>query len=284
MNIAVLSKKNADPVNSVISDIISELMHFDVNINMIKLSSKSFSSDRITFFESIDDLIKNSDIVFAVGGDGTIIHYAKIAAKFNKPVLGINAGNLGFLAAIERNNLTYLSHIVSGEYSISNRMMIDVDYNGEHFCALNDVAINRSADSRILVYSVFENEKKVYDFKGDGIICSTPTGSTAYSLSAGGPIVSRDMECFLVTPVCPHDIFSRSIVLNSNNTLKLCVDSSENNRAFVSVDGESKLMDLENCSVISIKKSNYIAKIVEPINIGVYDNINKKMSNKSYIH
>lgn len=172
-----------------------------------------------------DELYRLADLVITIGGDGTIIRYAKRAALDNKPVLGINAGRMGYLANIEQNELHLIPKLINNEYNVEERMMLNVEVfeNGEkvnEFSALNDAVITSGFISRIIDISVSVGRDTI-NYLADGLIISTPTGSTAYSMSAGGPIIDPSTENICITPICSHSLSAKPILLGVNNEITL---------------------------------------------------------------
>lgn len=187
------------------------------------------------------DLMENSDVVIAVGGDGTIIHTAKAAAEFQKPVLGVNAGKLGFTAGMESNELDLIDGLLQGDYEIQKRYMLTAEIlAGEEpkaYYALND-AVVAGMYSKIIRYEMAVEGKEDYRYKADGFIISTPTGSTAYSLSAGGPVIEPTMKCMTYTPICPHSLFNRSVIFDKDTALHVKIDG-ESEQVHLTVDGSA---------------------------------------------
>ncbi len=223
----------------------------------------------------------NCDIAIAVGGDGTTLNVAKEASFAGKPTLGINAGRLGLMSGLEQNELDLLSELVSGRYKVEERMMLcaDVYENGEKagtYHCLNDAVITRGDLARLIDISVECEGRTVTDSRADGMIVSTPTGSTAYSMAAGGPVLSPDNSCFVVTPICPHSLVNRSIVFSSDKELTLSVGSDENNNAFLSIDGSSSIPVTVNSKIV-ISKSEYTAKLIKLKPDNFYEILNKKI-------
>ena len=188
------------------------------------------------------DALKGCDKVVAIGGDGTIMHVGKAAGALHLPVLGINGGHLGFLAGAEPDNLDLLQNLVNGAYETDVRNLLEVtlhtDDGDQTLWALNDVVVSRGGLSRLVDVTVTSGEVEVLSTRGDGVIVATPTGSTAYSLSAGGPVVDPAVQCLLVTPVCPHSLDSRSRVLPCDVVLTLRAATAGGSTAFVTIDGE----------------------------------------------
>lgn len=280
LNIALLSKHFKSEICDIMKKVIAELERYECNILMSSFSSKYFSGAKIIYLGDIDALIEKSDMVFVVGGDGTIIHYAKESAKYGKPVFGINGGNLGFLSVCDKNEMSKIREIMEGDYSVNERIMLDVEFAGNRFMALNDVVVGRNADASVLRYSVSKNGKLVCNYTADGVIFATPTGSTAYSLSAGGPIADRNLECMLLTPICAHTLSARSMVLDIDSEALLGIKGSgnKNDKFFVSIDGEKAEQNLSENRNIKITKSKFKAKFIEPASYSFYDKVRKKLT------
>ncbi len=281
MNIAVVfnARKNNGLEN--IFCVTDTILKFGIHVFMLEEYSKNFSGLNITFCGNLKDLISSSDVVLAIGGDGTIMHTAKLAAEFDKPVLGVNSGRLGFMASIEKNQIDKLSELVGGNYKISKHILLEVKHENNKLFALNDVVINRTPESQILDYKICKFSESVCSYRADGIIAATPTGSTAYSLSAGGPIVQSDMDCIIITPICAHSLYARSMVLDSDEPITIEYDSDNNSKIFVSVDGQVCFSDSAH-GKLEIKKTNSFAKFIVLGHNGFYRNLDKKLLNKNY--
>ena len=225
-------------------------------------------------------IIKESDYVIAVGGDGTTLQVAKMAAICSKSTLGINAGRLGFMSGLERNELKLLKNLVSGDFVVEDRMMLDAtfNYNGELITrsCLNDAVISRGDIARLIDITVECEGRLVSNTRADGMIVSTPTGSTAYSMAAGGPVLSPDNSCFVVTPICPHSLVNRSIVFSSEKELTLVSNNDKNNNSYLSIDGE-EAFEINSDTVIKITKSDLTAKLIKIKPDNFYEILNKKI-------
>lgn len=225
--------------------------------------------------------IENCDAVIAIGGDGTTLNVAKRASLKNVPTLGINAGRLGFMSGLEKNELHLLKNLVSGEYIIEKRMMIKAvvekngNIKGEYHC-LNDAVISRGNLARLIDINVMCEKRDVTKVRADGMIVSTPTGSTAYSMAAGGPVVSPDTSCFIVTPICPHSLVNRSIVFSPEKELELFVGNDVNNTAFLSIDGADSV-PIDNQVKIKITRSEYQAQLIKIKPENFYEILNTKI-------
>lgn len=185
------------------------------------------------------DLYCKVDVVLVLGGDGTILSVAAEVSTRNIPIIGINLGRLGFLSSIEPDELEEgLNKLFAGDYKIEERLMLEAKLtDGEEAIALNDVVITRAnAFLKIVELDVYIDDAYVDDFKADGIIISTPTGSTAYSLSAGGPIVDPSVESMIITPICPHKMYSRTIIAPPNKTITVKCKVASGDNAVVAAD------------------------------------------------
>lgn len=188
-----------------------------------------------------EELYRVADIIVTIGGDGTIIRYAKRAALDGKPIVGINAGRMGYLANIEQNEYKLLSKLKTGEYSVEKRMMLKIRTveNGKTvgtYNALNDAVISSGFISRIIDVSASVDGDSI-SYRADGLIVSTPTGSTAYSMSAGGPIIDPLTENFCITPICSHSLSAKPIILSAERTVRLKAFSKKRCEIYLTVDG-----------------------------------------------
>jgi len=186
-----------------------------------------------------EEKFKNMDVILVLGGDGTLLGISKTAARLNIPVVGVNLGRLGFLSEIEKDNLKEdLDKLIAGDFKIEERMMLSAKLSDkENECALNDIIITRKNSLlKILEFDVFLDDEFVDHFMADGIIISTPTGSTAYSLSAGGPIADPSMNIMIITPICPHKMYSRTIIVPSNKKITIKNRSQDDSRAIIAAD------------------------------------------------
>lgn len=221
------------------------------------------------------------DVLIPIGGDGTIIHAAKEAAAFGKKVLGINAGRLAFMAGLEGNEFHLLKNLISGEYQVDRRIMLKAcTYNNENeqlYCGycVNDAAISKAEEMRMSEISVELDGHYLNTYMGDGIVVATPTGSTAYSLSAGGPVVDPRLESILLTPICAHSLFSRSLMFKSD--AKLSVFSADDKALRVSCDGETPMVIAEG-SRLEIEKADISAEFIRIKSDTFIDVLNSKLA------
>ena len=230
---------------------------------------------------SSSEMYKSVDFVVVIGGDGTILRVARSAAIFDTPILGINFGTLGYSADVEKvNAIDAIEKVLNGDFTIENRMMLEPYVergcvSHEINLALNEVCITNSVCSRMIKLSVEVNGEYFDTFRADGIIVSTPTGSTAYNLSAGGPILSPHTELMTITHICPHTLYARPFVIDGNDVVRIRVQSNYNN-VQMSCDGQSTVQ-MKNDDVIVVKKSRYVTRIIKTTNMNFYDILRRKM-------
>lgn len=226
-----------------------------------------------------EELYTAADVIITIGGDGTIIRYAKRAALEGKPVLGINAGRMGYLADIEQNELDLLKKLTAGEYRVEERMMLSVkvmEDGRETAChlALNDAVVTSGFISRIIDISVGVGDDFIH-YRADGLILSTPTGSTAYSMSAGGPIIDPLTQNFCITPICSHSLSAKPILLAADNTVKLKAYSKKRTEIYLTVDGR-KVCGVRPHTEIIVEKSEKCAKLIRLNDRSFYKTLSTK--------
>ena len=231
-------------------------------------------------FSRLDRELPNAEMVICFGGDGTILHMAKAATRKGIPILGVNIGTMGFMAELESTELDKLAMLASGDYTLDSRMMLDVTVQRDrdilfHDICLNDAVITKGAVARIIHLLVKCDGVQAMECGGDGVIVSTPTGSTAYSLSAGGPIVEPEAKNILITPICAHDVASRCIVASDKRVVTVEMGSSARRNAYLSVDG-GKAVRLNMGDVATIRKSHLETKLVRLKDHSFYDVVNVK--------
>ena len=235
-------------------------------------------------FSRLDRELPNADAIVCFGGDGTILHTAKAATRRNIPILGVNIGTMGFLAELESSEIASLSQLASGAYKLDPRMMLDVTIQRDrdiffHDICLNDVAITKGAVARIIYLSVECDGVQALSCGSDGIIVSTPSGSTAYNLSAGGPIVEPDARNMIITPICAHDMVSRCIVTSDRRVITVRMTQNARRNAFVSVDG-GKAVRLNLGDTVTIRRSKLETKLIKLNDRSFYDVVNAKFQGK----
>jgi len=201
-----------------------------------------------------EDLLAECDVILVIGGDGSIIHMAKSALQYKKPTLGINAGRLGFLAGVEADELNLLENLMNGSYTTEERMLLEVTLidNGKQqsFLALNDLVIQKGLLTSMVELEVSCEGRRVIDYRSDGLIFSTPTGSTAYTLSAGGPIIDPSMDAIAMTPLSPHSLFDRTILFGAEKELLVESAADFSGESVMIVDGEEAIALTQNMRIV----------------------------------
>lgn len=253
MLLDALQKKEAEVV-------IEE--HFLEIINRNQDITKNFSN-----FSTFTELDSSFDLFFSIGGDGTILKAVTFVRDLGIPIVGINTGRLGFLATIQKEEMTEsLNHILEGEYSISERSLLTVETvpQSEEILplnfALNEVAVNRRNTTSMIKVETFVNDKYLTSYWSDGLIVATPTGSTGYSLSCGGPVIDPNANSIVLTPIAPHNLNARPLVIPDSSTISLKVSGRENS-FLMSMD--SRIATLANETNIIIKKAPFNIKLLQ---------------------
>ena len=189
------------------------------------------------------ECLERTDVILTIGGDGTILHEANLSLEYRKPILGINLGRCGFLATCEVDEMeAKLSAVARGEYFLDNRMLLYVRVLGDDSWeghALNDVVMTKGRLQQAVDFSIYCDDILVEHYRGDGVIVATPTGSTAYSLAAGGPILDSQTKGIVVTPICPHSLASQAMVFAQERKINLCVGQVADEEVFISCDGDA---------------------------------------------
>lgn len=254
MKIALIVNNNKTRALETAQSVIRELTPLGAQL----LSSAECPVDGTTVMDSTEDVIRACDIAVTVGGDGTIIHNAKYAARFSKPLLGINLGRVGFVANLEPDETCELKKLMTGDYRIQKRMLLDIAVlqNGEeqHFTAVNEAVLHRDSLANMVDMSVELDGERIISYRADGMMFSTPTGSTAYSFSAGGPVIEPDLRCILLTPVCPHALSSRQVVFGEDAVLSARVHPMSTLRCYLTVDGQNHI-PISSDDIIKVKRS-----------------------------
>ena len=244
---------------------------------------KTYDLPRDLRFHRLDRELPNAELVICFGGDGTILHMAKAATRHDIPILGVNIGTMGFMAELESSELGMLSRLAEGDYALDERMMLDVTVQRDrdivfHDICLNDVVITKGAVARIVYMSVKCDGVQAMECGGDGVIIATPTGSTAYNLSAGGPIVEPDAKNIVITPICAHELVSRSMVASENRVITAQLTTNARRNAYLSVDG-GKAVRMNLGDVATVRKSQLVTKLVRLKERSFYDVVNAKFKN-----
>lgn len=280
MNISVFSNLNNKGVEPIARKAADILLQNGVDVYAPE-RCEELLTDGIKFADE-EQIMQLADIAIAIGGDGTTLNIAKKAAILNKPVLGINAGRLGFMSGLERDELELLQKLVADDYITDSRLMLkaQVIENGKvlstHHC-LNDIVISRgNFAARLIDINITCDGRNISNMRSDGVIISTPTGSTAYSMAAGGPVVSPEAECIIQTPICPHSLMDRSIIFPTDRELVITASNDLNNSPILTVDGQ-EAFSLKSGAEVHITKSEIRAKLIKLKPENFYEILNKKI-------
>ena len=247
-----LSKTNADVA---VHALIQELEELGANYYIETSAAVVLGISRNRMTE--DEVFRNCDILIAVGGDGTIIHVAKRAAVYGKPVLGINAGRVGYMACLEVSELSLIRRLFTGVYTVERRLMLEAvtsrDSNKRYFC-LNEVEVSKSSLSNVLDLSIDNGDDTFMSFRADGVLLATPTGSTAYAMSAGGPVTDPTLDCMILVPICSMSMYARGFVLSPESDIRILVADGEETQAIVKFDGTNPII-LDPGEVVTVRKA-----------------------------
>ena len=266
MNLLVTPNTDKKGIYESTTKLCKALHEHGAKIYMLNSDSELFKGCCDISGGNINELTRKSDAVIALGGDGTILRSATIAAVYDKPILGLNQGRLGFMAGLEISELDLISRLFTKEYEIQKRMMLDVSVRHNGKCkyrniSLNDVVLSRGAMSHIIDFKIMHNSDACLEYRADGIIFSTPTGSTAYSLSAGGPVVDPSVKSIILTPVCPQSLCNRSVIFSSDSYLDVEPNITFDNELYLTIDGDG-VFRMEKEYTIHIKRSKINAKFI----------------------
>ena len=244
-------------------------------------TENGFELPRHLEYADMKEEIRDADMLICFGGDGTILHAAKDATAYDVPILGVNMGSVGFMAELEYGELSLLSKVAAGKYTTESRMMMDVrvTHDGKTAytdTALNDAVITKGAVARVVDLSVYGDNVLISNFSGDGVVISTPTGSTAYSMSAGGPIVEPTAENIIVTPICAHALTAKSFVLGNGRTVSARMGKMARKTAYLSVDG-GRAVKLSGGDAVEIRASGRKTRLVRVTGRSFYEIIHQKL-------
>lgn len=242
---------------------------------------KSYNCDTRILEDSYEDITgysEKADLYIALGGDGTIMRAAGIAAREDAPILGINLGRIGYMAELEAGELGLIEKYFNNDYKIEERMMLSIitPDNNEHL-ALNDMVLSNGTVSKMVTFSLYNKNELIRRYNADGIIISTPTGSTAYSMSAGGSIIDPALDCIAATPVCPHSFSARPIIFSGDAVLRIENDTDREIPVFITVDGGDNL-EIKYRESVTVSRSAVSTKLLRLKNESFYRTLSNKMN------
>lgn len=270
-------KRNALSCARSACDILTSL---GVEVCVSEKFRDEFSDKEKIKYEDIKFSAETADVVLAIGGDGTILRCAKHLMGTKTKLLGINTGTLGFMAGLEADQLDKLDRLITGEYEVSERMTLDVTLECENYeivyTALNDIIV-KSGNLKICDFEVYSDGYLIGKYRADGVLFSTPSGSTAYALSAGGPIIEPDLKCIEMNLICPHSLFSRATLFSADRKLRVKDTTADKTRPMmISIDGE-KNIEISNGQSIEICRGKNKVRFVDLIGNTFHESLCRKM-------
>ena len=253
------------------------LSRSSVELLMDSAYQSIFGSLDLLDYKTHEECIADCDVVIVIGGDGTILKCAEAAAREKKPILGINCGRLGFMASLEHEDLELLSGLKNRKYTVSPRMMLSVKTSdGITYNALNDIVVSKADDCKIADFKVSKGGTTISYLRADGVIFSTATGSTAYSMSAGGPIIEPETRCIEFTQMCAHSLFARSMILLPDSEINVLLHCAEGSHAIVNVDGNN-IARITDKAEITITSSDLTLDILDLKGDSFFGSVNEKL-------
>lgn len=282
----IITNESKDKNNVLTNQISQYIESSGKKVTLLSVNSLDYSKE---FLSALD-----VECAIVLGGDGTIIRCAAYMMDLNVPIVGINLGTVGFLAEIEKKQaIDALNRLFANDYVVEDRIMLRGELHaGGHkglnessrnykAYALNDIVITRMGLSRIISLQIYVNDKLIDDYRGDGVIISTPTGSTAYNLSAGGPIIASKADVMVITPICPHSLSPRSVVVSADDTIKVVLKKSKKTQmdeAIATFDGH-KVIDLNTDDKIIISKAEYNTRLIRLNHTSMFEVLRSKLKN-----
>ena len=261
--IGIFVKENLS--KSIDENSLDSMLNFfvDKNIQLYIDDSSNYKNDQAEYL-SHKEFSKTIDLMIVFGGDGTLLNSARQYLEYEIPILGVNMGNVGFLTDLKVENFhTSMQEILNGNYKIEERNLVSAKFHNNHLYGLNEVVIHSGAYAQLMRYRLNVNDKVVYEHRSDGLIIATPTGSTAYSLSAGGPIIHPSLDVWTIIPMLPQSISSRPFVISSNEKVEMEIFDGPSENAKICVDGQDDI-DVPYGLNIAISKTEKTLKLVHP--------------------
>ena len=267
-------KPHAPDIKNVLRELILYFEKNGIECVLEEFAAKKLRKNKGLRREKVPGL---SDMVLVLGGDGTMLSIAHLAAKAGIPVMGVNMGSLGFLTEVPLDEMyiTLDEYLKGNDSIVSHRQMLEVSHQKRTFLCLNDIVINKGALARMIRCEIWINEKKIAVPRLDGIIISTPTGSTAYSLSAGGPIIQPHIPAIIIAPICPHTLTFRPMVISSESKVKIKVLSG-GEKTYLTLDGQRGNLIKKN-EEVEIKNSNFALSLISSPKRNYFDLVQEKL-------
>ncbi len=272
--VGLVSKPHDSSLKRYYQTIKSALQRYSVELLVENSSAKNLDCDGVDF----EDMCQQSDFIISLGGDGTLISLCRKSFKYNKPILGIYAGNLGFLTDIKANEIDeFIDNIFAKRYRIDERMLLEISLHKrdeqKHLVAFNDAVFARHDVSSLSSIEAYIGGDFINSYRGDGLIVSTPTGSTAYNVSAGGPVVYPLTEALILTPICPHALTQRPLVLPVNFEIEF----RSKDDILIVIDGQDEYR-MEDFEKVTVKIAQKSAKLIHSLKINYFDTLRQKLN------
>ena len=277
--IGIVSKPKKAEIREIVPELVEWLRKRDIEVSIDKETGSILESSEKCLTRN--ELPGKVDLLVVLGGDGTLLAAARALYRHEVPIFAVNLGDLGFLTVITRDELyPALEGVLSGNYRSERRVQIEgelvrADEVLSTFRALNDVVLNKGAIARIQDFEVYADGEFISNYKSDGLIVSTPTGSTAYSLAAGGPVVSPSVEAFIITPICAHTLTNRPLVLRDSANIEIVV-KSQREAAYLTVDGQVGIATHSE-DIIRVRKSDSYVELIQPPQRNYYEILRQKL-------
>lgn len=286
-NFGIIPNKNKDKDLLYTNKLIDVLTSKNCNaiIQKENIDCIKHVNQNIKLQNTFKDVVSKSDVLISLGGDGSFLKLARKIFVYQTPIVGINLGNLGFLADIDGDNMPfYIDKIINEDFFIQKRMVLDIKVIRDNEVratdlALNDAVVTSSSRRKMIHLNTYVNDTPLEYMPGDGIIIATPTGSTAYSLSAGGPLIEPDVEMMVLTPICPHNLHSRTCVFSSDRTIKISLHKDFKTDGILTTDGKNTI-EITKEDTIYIKKSELFVNILKLNSDNFFDILREKIYNR----
>lgn len=279
-HIGLVTRPSTSNIASVIAELSSFLQQQELNVYVDTEYAASTHEPLPQGCQVSEDLGKQCDLILVLGGDGTFLAAARQAAPYRVPLIGVNQGHLGFLTQVTSDKmLPELDSMLRGKYLVDECLVLETSISraGEvihQALALNDTVLSRGGTGQMIEFEVFINGEFVYTQRSDGLIVSTPTGSTAYSLAAGGPILQTTLRAFTLVPICPQSMTNRPIVIS--DTGEICILITKAGDARVHYDGQS-VVDIQSMDVVTIRRYRHNLRVLHPIDYQYYKTLRQKL-------
>ena len=286
-SIAIITNFNIyDKANAALT-VAEELVRYGARVLLASINKdrifRMHKNKKEYVYLSLDELYREADAVIVLGGDGSLLDAARRAAPNGKPMLGINMGRLGYMAELEMTDLHMLEKLVAGEFELDRRAMLHITVKTENggtraeSFALNDAVISNGSVARIVDLELYEGGELVTTYRADGVIVATPTGSTAYSMSAGGPIADPKLRCLCVTPICPHSLTARPILFRDNAMLEIKNTCQREKMLYLTVDGKINF-EIYRGDKVAVTRSEMETTLIRFQKSGFYNRLQNKMN------